>query len=68
MGKEIAFAFEATPSFVELRFPDGTILWVDRAGAEKDIAKTRADHAVLDALAYNNPLAYVLLMLRRPRF
>ena len=33
MKNEISFEFEADAEFVELCFPDGTILRVDRAGA-----------------------------------
>ena len=64
MDQEVAFEFEATTSFVELRFPDGTILHVNRKSAESGIANTATDHAALDMLAFNNPLAYIQLMLR----
>lgn len=68
MGQEIAFMFEANEEMVELRFPDGTSLRIDRAGAEKSVIKNSIDRKALDSLAYNHPLAYVQLMLRRPRF
>ena len=45
MKNEISFEFEAVAEFVELCFPDGTILRVDRAGAE--IARTAAEHGFL---------------------
>lgn len=63
MNPEIAFEFEANVDFVELRFPDGASLHIDRSGAEVGIVKTVADHIALDTLAYNDPFAYVRLML-----
>ena len=62
MNQEVAFEFEADADFVELRFPDGIILHVDRHGAEAGVTKTVADHIVLDMLAYNDLFAYVRLM------
>ena len=63
MNPEIAFEFEANADFVELRFPDGTILHIDRRDAEAGVIKSIADHIALDMLAYNDPFAYVRLML-----
>ena len=77
MNPEIAFEFEANADYVELRFPGGTILHIDRRGAEAGIVKTLADRIALDMLAYNDPFTYVRLMLygdpsawlrRRPMF
>ncbi len=63
MKHEIAFEFEANADFVELHFPDGTSIHMDRQSAETGVIKTVADHIALDMLAYNAPLAYVSLML-----
>lgn len=63
MNHKIAFEFEANTDFVDLRFPDGISLHIDRHGAEAGITKTVADHIALDTLVYNDPFAYVRLML-----
>ena len=57
------FEFEANEAFVELRFTEGTSLRVDRQGAEAGFVRTSRDRAALDTLAYNDPFAYVRLML-----
>lgn len=64
MGYTQAFEFEANEVFVELRFTEGTRLRVDRRGAEAGYVRTSRDRTALDMLAYNDPFAYVQLMLR----
>ena len=63
MNHEIAFEFEANADFVELHFPDGTSLHIDRRGVEAGVIKSVVDHIAMDMLAYNDPFAYVRLML-----
>ena len=63
MNPEIAFEFEANADYVELCFPDGNSVHIDRRGAEADVTRTVADRIALDTLAYNDPFAYVRLML-----
>ena len=59
MGYEIAFEFEATEEFVELTFPDGTVVHIDREGVEDDLRHHPRDQFLLDTLAFNEPLRYV---------
>ena len=65
MKYEKAFAFEANEETVELRFSDGTILRLDRRRIEAGIVRNASDQISLDWLAYDNPFAYVQLMLYR---
>ena len=63
MSHEIAFEFEANEEFVELSFPDGTAVHIDREGAEEGIRRHRRDQFLLDTLAFNEPLQYTQLAL-----
>ena len=64
MSCEIAFEFEANEEFVELSFPDGTAVHIDREGAEEGIRWHPRDQFLLDTLAFNDPFRYVQLALR----
>ena len=61
---ETAFAFEANEEFVELSFPDGTAVHIDREGVEADLLRHPRDQFLLDTLAFNDPFRYVQLALR----
>ena len=64
MDRMALFEFEANESYVELCFADGTMVCVDRAEAEAGLIKSQRDQFVLDTLAFNDPFAYVKLMLQ----
>ena len=64
MSYEIAFEFEADEEFVELSFPDGTAVHIDREGVEVDLLRHPRDQFLLDTLAFNEPFRYVQLALR----
>ena len=64
MSHEIAFAFETNEEFVELSFPDGTAVHIDREGIEKGMRLHPRDQFLLDTLAFNEPFRYVQLALR----
>ena len=61
---ETAFAFEANEEFVELSFPDGTAVHIDREGVEADLLRHPRDQFLLDTLAFNEPFRYVQMALR----
>lgn len=64
MSHEIAFVFEANEEFVELSFPNGTAVHIDREGVEANLLQHPQDQFLLDTLAFNEPLRYVQLALR----
>ena len=64
MSNKIAFEFEANEEFVELSFPDGTAVHIDREGVESDLLRHPRDQFLLDTLAFNEPLRYVQLARR----
>ena len=64
MSCEIAFEFEANEEFVELCFPDGTVIHIDREGVEAGLLQHPRDQFLLDTLAFNDPFRYVQLALR----
>ena len=64
MDRMALFEFEANESYVELCFADGTAVCIDRVEAEAGLIKSQRDQFVLDTLAFNDPFAYVKLMLQ----
>ena len=64
MSHEIEFVFEANEEFVEIRFPDGTAVHIDREGVEEGMRQHPRDQFLLDTLAFNEPLRYVQMALR----
>ena len=64
MSYEIAFEFEANEEYVELSFPDRTVVHIDREGIEEELRHHPRDQFLLDTLAFNEPLKYVRLILR----
>lgn len=63
MSYEKAFEFEANEEFVELCFPDGTVVHIDRESVEADLLQHPRDQFLLDTLAFNEPLRYMQLVL-----
>ena len=63
MGYEIAFEFEANEEFVELTFPDRTVVHIDREGIEEGLRHHPRDQFLLDTLAFNEPLRYMQMVM-----
>ena len=59
MSYEMVFEFEANEEFVELSFPDGTVVHINGEGIEEDLRRHPRDQFLLDTLAFNEPLRYV---------
>ena len=60
---ENALAFEANEKFVDLCFPDGSVVHIDREGVEAEILQHSVDRFRLDDLAFYEPLRHVHLVL-----
>ena len=63
MSYEKAFEFEANEMYVELRFPDETVVHIDREEIEAGLLRHPRDQFLLDTLAFNEPLQYTQLAL-----
>ena len=61
---EIAFEFEANKEFVELSFPDRTVVHINREGIEEELRHHPRDQFLLDTLTFNDLLRFVQLALR----
>ena len=55
--------FNMDTGCVELRFTDGSICSIDCTAVENEVADNRFQRAELDYLIYNDPLAYVGLVM-----
>ena len=63
MEKLISCEFNIDTACVELRFIDGSMISIDCTAVEDEIAHTIRQRSELDWLLYNDPLAYVELIL-----
>ena len=63
MRKIISCEFNMDTACVELRLEDGTLLSIDCTAVESEVANSMYQRSELDWLIYNNPLAYVELIL-----
>ena len=63
MEKLISCAFNIDTACVELHFTDGSICSIDCTAVENEVADIRFQRSELDYLIYNDPLAYVDLIL-----
>ena len=63
MEKLISCAFNMDTACVELRFTDGSICSIDCTAVENEVADNRFQRSELDYLIYNDPLAYVGLVM-----
>ena len=63
MGKILPCAFNLDAACMELCLDDGTLLSIDCIAVENDVANSMYQRAELDWLIYNDPLAYVELIL-----
>ena len=63
MRKILSCEFNLDTVCVELRLDDGTLLSIDCTSVENEAANSMYQRSELDWLIYNDPLAYVELML-----
>lgn len=62
MSYEKTFGFEANEAFVELRFPNGTVVHIDREGVEADLLRHPRDQFLPDTLAFNTCSDFVIFI------
>ena len=62
MEKLISCTFNMDTACVELRFSDGSICSIDTIAVENEIARNMYERSELDYLIYNDPAAYVELI------
>ena len=55
--------FNMDTGCVELQFQDGSMISIDCTAVENEVADNRFQRSELDYLIYNDPLAYVELIL-----
>lgn len=63
MRKILSCEFNLDTACVELRMGDGTLLSIDCTAVENEVANSMYQRSELDWLLYNDPLAYVELIL-----
>lgn len=61
--KILACAFNMDTACVELRLTDGTMIFIDCATVENEVADNMYQQSELDYLIYNDPVAYAELIL-----
>ena len=63
MRKIISCEYNMDTACVELRLSDGTMIAIDCTAVENEVADNMYQRSELDYLIYNDPLAYVELIL-----
>ena len=63
MRKILSYEFNLDTACVELCLEDGTLFSIDCTAAENEVANSMYQRSELDWLIYNDPLAYVELIL-----
>ena len=63
MREILSCEFNLDTACVELRLADGTLLSIDCTAVESEVANSMYQRSELDWLIYNDPLAYVELIL-----
>ena len=63
MRKLISCEFNFDTVCVELKFSDGSMIAIDTIAVENEIADNMYQRSELDYLIYNDPIAYVELIL-----
>ncbi len=63
MKKLISCEFNFDTVCVELKFSDGSMIAIDTIAVENEIADNMYQRSELDYLIYNDPIAYVELIL-----
>jgi hypothetical protein len=61
--KIISCAFNMDTACVELKLADGTMISIDCAAVENEVADNMYQRSELDYLIYNDPVAYAELIL-----
>ena len=61
--KILSCAFNMDTACVELKFNDGSMIAIDTIAVENEIADNMYQRSELDYLIYNDPVAYVELVL-----
>lgn len=65
MRKILACEFNLDTTCVELKFTDGSIIYIDTIAVENEVANNMYERSELDYLIYNDPAAYADLILNR---
>ena len=63
MRKIISCEYNMDTACVELRLSDGTMIAIDCTAVENEVADNMYQRSELDYLIYNDPLAYVEMIL-----
>ena len=61
--KILSCAFNMDTACVELKFDDGSMIAIDTIAVENEVARNMYERSELDYLIYNDPVAYVELIL-----
>ena len=61
--KILSCAFNMDTACVELKFDDGSIIAIDTIAVESEVSDNMYQRSELDYLIYNDPVAYVDLIL-----
>ena len=61
--KILSCAFNMVTACVELKFDDGSIIAIDTIAVENEVSDNMYQQSELDYLIYNDPVAYVDLIL-----
>ena len=61
--KILSCAFNMDTACVELKFDDGSIIAIDTIAVENEVSDSMYQQSELDYLIYNDPVAYVDLIL-----
>lgn len=61
--KLLSCAFNTDTTYVELKFDDGSMIAIDTIAVENEVADNMYQRSALDYLIYNDPVAYVELIL-----
>lgn len=63
MAQLLSCKFNIDTACVELKFSDGSMISIDCAAVENEVAKNMYQRSELDWLIYNKPLEYAQLVL-----
>ena len=61
--KLLSCAFNMDTNYVELKFADGSMIYIDTTAVEDEVAHNMYQRSELDYLIYNDPAAYADLIL-----
>jgi len=63
MKQLLSCKFNMDTACVELKFADGSMIFIDCTAVEDEVAKTMRQRSALDYLVYNDPVGYAELIL-----